>query len=138
MSRGHYEITPEHLLSVFIDQPNGDVQTICKHYGIDPARLQRQVQTTLDSCRSGNPARPVFSPLLGEWLSRGWMVASLELGLTDIRSGALFAAMVQASDKLCAGDYADLFGPISANELIAKLDGHVKGSAGLVGLFKHP
>ena len=35
INRGHYEITFDHLLSALIDDGQGDIPLILKHYGID-------------------------------------------------------------------------------------------------------
>ncbi|HAT10106.1 MAG TPA: type VI secretion system ATPase TssH, partial [Planctomycetes bacterium] len=128
VNRGHYEVAVEHLLSVLIEDEQGDIRLILKHYGIDAGRLVRAIQGTLDQARSGNPGRPVFSPILLEWLNEGWLIASLELGHADLRSGVLFAALLRKDARLCAGDYAQLWGAVPADEVVRKLDTLVVGS----------
>jgi type VI secretion system protein VasG len=128
VNRGHYEVAVEHLLSVLIEDEQGDIRLILKHYGIDAGRLVRAIQGTLDQARSGNPGRPVFSPILLEWLNEGWLIASLELGHADLRSGVLFAALLRKDARLCAGDYAQLWGAVPADEVVRKLDSLVVGS----------
>ncbi|MBN8525140.1 MAG: type VI secretion system ATPase TssH [Planctomycetes bacterium] len=128
VNRGHYEVAVEHLLSVLLDDPQGDARLILKHYGVDHGRLQRALQGTLDQARGGNPGRPVFSPILIEWLNEGWIIASLELGHADLRSGVLFAALLRKDARLCAGDYSQLWAAIPADEVVRKLDTLVVGS----------
>ncbi len=128
VTRGHYEVTVEHLLSVLLDDPQGDMRLIFKHYGVDHARLVRALQGTLDQARGGNPGRPVFSPILIEWLNEGWIIASLELAHADLRSGVLLAALIRKDARLCAGDYSQLWAAIPADEVVRKLDTLVVGS----------
>ncbi len=122
VNRGHYEVTVEHLLSVLLEDPQGDMRLILKAYGVDHGRLTRALQGTLDMARGGNPGRPVFSPILIEWLNEGWIIASLELGHADLRSGVLLAALIKKDARLCAGDYAQLWAIIPADEVVRKLD----------------
>src|ERR1051326_241976 len=64
VSRGHYEVTTEHLLLKMLDDPNGDLQPILRHFEIEPAYVQKALQRTVEELRSGNAGRPVFSPLM--------------------------------------------------------------------------
>ncbi len=65
VSRGHYEVTIEHMLTELLEDTAADIQAILKHYGADPSRLQKALQRTLEDLRSGNPGKPVFSPRSG-------------------------------------------------------------------------
>jgi len=51
VNRGHYEVAVEHLLSVLLDDPQGDIRLILKHYGVDHGRLTRALQSVLDQAR---------------------------------------------------------------------------------------
>jgi hypothetical protein len=62
VSRQHHEVTVEHMLYSLIEDPYSDVQSILRHFGIDPGRLQKALTNTLDRLRTGNQGRPVFSP----------------------------------------------------------------------------
>ena len=44
VSRGHYEVGIEHLLLQLLDDEAADVQTILKHFEIDPSRLRKVLQ----------------------------------------------------------------------------------------------
>ncbi len=77
VSRQHHEVTVEHMLYSLIEDPYSDVQSILRHFGIDPGRLQKALTNTLDRLRTGNQGRPVFSPTLIEWFKDGWMLGSL-------------------------------------------------------------
>ena len=77
VSRQHYEVTVEHVLHALIEDPYSDVQSILKHFGVDAGRVQKALAVTLDSMRSGNTGRPVFSPILIDWVKDAWMLGSL-------------------------------------------------------------
>jgi type VI secretion system protein VasG len=107
VSRTHYEVAIEHMLLELIEDPAADIQTILRHFGADPAGVQKSLQKTLEAFRSGNAGKPVFSPQLMEWLQESWLIASIDLGLTEIRSGALLASLVSNPGRYAAGEYMD-------------------------------
>ncbi|MES0884470.1 type VI secretion system ATPase TssH [Roseibium sp. SCP14] len=93
VTRGHYEVTIEHLLHVFVDDSQHDLQSACRHFEIDLAPLKKALDSTLESLKRGNQGRPAFSPLLIEWISDAWLVSSVELDLDQVRSGSLLATI---------------------------------------------
>jgi len=129
VSRGNYEVTVEHLLVALLEEPAGDVSLILKHYQVDNARVLRAVQSTIDSFRTGNPGRPVFSPILLEWLQQGWLLASLEMGHADIRGGIMLIALINNHSRLCVGDYDELLIALPVDEMKKTLDNLVVGSS---------
>ena len=116
VSRSHYEVAIEHLLLKVVEDPTADVQFILKHVGADPARVQRTLQRVLEDFRSGNPGKPVFSPLLIEWFQESWVIGSIDLNLTEIRSGALVAALAGNPGRYAAG-WDELLHEIRVDEL---------------------
>ena len=103
VSRGHYEVTVEHLLLRMAEDPNGDFQHILRHFELEPAHFQKALQRSVEDLRTGNAGKPVFSPLLLEWFQDGWLLASLELGLGEIRSGVLIASFVDRPSRYASG-----------------------------------
>jgi type VI secretion system protein VasG len=89
VSRSHYEVTLEHFLAKVLEDPQADLSLILHHFGIEPGRLARSIDQTLEDFRRGNAAKPVFSPPLLEWFQDAWLIASVDQGETRIRSGAL-------------------------------------------------
>ncbi len=121
VSRGHYEVTVEHLLLKMAEDPGGDLQLILRHFEIEPAHFQKALQRAVEDFRSGNAGKPVFSPLMLEWFQDGWLMASLELGLAEIRSGVLLAALVDRPSRYTSGAFVDLLDKISKEEIRRKL-----------------
>ena len=129
VARGNPEVAVEHLLLALLDLPSGDFAVLLKHYGIAEAMVRVGLTRELDRLRTGSGGRPVFSPLLIELLSRGWLVASLELSHGDIRSGSMLIALLGDVDRFTAGTWAELLTPIPRAELLAKLDSLVQHSS---------
>ena len=128
ISRGNYEIAVEHMLLKLVEDPDGDFQYILRHYGIDPARVEKAIQHAVEQAKTGNAGKPVFSPLFLEWVESAWLLASLEQGLQQIRSGALVAALLTNPSRYGASLDLDLLGDISADELRRDLADITAGS----------
>ncbi len=120
VSRTNYEVTPEHLLITMAEDPTADLQQIFKHFGVDTGRVQKSLTQVVDALRTGNPGRPTFSPVLLEWLQQGWILASLDFGLSEIRSGVLLQALLANPLRLGADEWAPLFEGINRLDLKAK------------------
>jgi type VI secretion system protein VasG len=96
MTHRHYEVTVEHMLLALLDEPEGDLPLLLEHFRIEAPRLRSSVQRLLEEQRSGNAGKPVFSPILLEWIQDAWLYASTELGETRVRSGALLVRLTQS------------------------------------------
>ena len=121
VSRGNYEVTFEHLLLKLIEDPSRDFQVILRHFEIAPARVEKSIQHAVEQGKTGNAGKPVFSPLLIEWIEESWLIASVELGMGDIRSGVLIAALLSNPNRYGFSDYMELLEAIPAEELRRQL-----------------
>src|SRR4029077_1504364 len=129
ISRTNYEVSPEHLLHALIDDPSADVQQIFKHFGVDAGRVQKGLLGIIEQVKSGNPGRPTFSPVLLEWFQQAWLLASLEFGLAEIRSGVLLQALLASPTRLGADEYLPLLEGINRLELKTKYATIIAGSS---------
>jgi type VI secretion system protein VasG len=129
VSRTHYEVTVEHLLVKLLDNPQADMALILNHFEVDAGRLQKALAQTLEAFKTGNAAKPVFSPLLLEWIQEAWLVGSVDLDEARVRSGALLLAFLNRSRQLAGGDYVELLTAISRDALLSGFWDVVKGSA---------
>ena len=128
ISRTNYEVTPEHLLHAMAEDPGADVQQIFKHFGVDPGKVQKGLLRVIDALKTGNAGRPTFSPVLVEWLQQAWLLASLDFGLAETRSGVLLQALLASPTRLGADDYLELFEGINRTDLKAKYATIISGS----------
>ncbi|MEQ8396000.1 type VI secretion system ATPase TssH [Thalassobaculum sp.] len=128
VSRTNYEVTVEHVLLTMVDDTERDFQLILRHSGIEPAHLKRELQREVEGRKTGNTGRPVFSPVLIEWISSAWLLGSVELGLGQIRSGLLIVALLADRSRFGGGRYMDLLDDVNVDELRRKLLDIVDGS----------
>ena len=117
VTRGHFEVTIEHLLHVFVEDSQHDLQSACRHFEIDPAPLKKALDSTLESLKRGNQGRPAFSPLLIEWISDAWLVSSVELDLDQVRSGSLLATVFAKPNRFGDDRWLSLLDAMSFVEL---------------------
>jgi type VI secretion system protein VasG len=117
VSRTHYEVTVEHFLVKFLDEPQSDLPLIFRQFDMDPGRVKKALEETLEEFKTGNAAKPVFSPLLIELVQDAWMVASIDLGEKTIRSGAILLAFLAKPTFFASGRYADLLKTIGREAL---------------------
>jgi len=129
VSRGNYEVTLEHLLLKLIEDPSRDFQLILRHFEIDPARVEKSIQHAVEQGKTGNTGKPVFSPLLVEWVEEAWLIASVELGMGDIRSGVLIATLLSNPNRYGFSDYMELLEAIPAGDLRHHLPDITAGSS---------
>jgi type VI secretion system protein VasG len=89
VSRTHYEVAVEHFLLKCLEDTNADIPILMSRYGIDRAEAVRNLTRALDAFKNGNSARPGFSPVLIDLLETAWLVSSVDLQQSVIRSGAV-------------------------------------------------
>jgi len=128
VSRTHYEVTVEHFLAKLLENSQSDLPLILRQFDLESGKVRKMIDATIEDFRSGNAAKPVFSPLLIELFQEAWLIASVDLELQRIRSGALLAAFLQKPTQFAAGDYVDLLTTISRETLLSRFGAIVKVS----------
>jgi type VI secretion system protein VasG len=108
VSRGNFEVGVEHLLLAMMDDSERDIAVILRHFNIDAGTLQKGLQKSVEGMRGGNPGRPVFATSLVELVQDAWLMSSVELGLGQIRSGALLLAVASNAGRYGAYDWYEL------------------------------
>ena len=127
INRSNYEITIDHLISCLIEDGQGDVPLILKHYNIDSGDVQAQALKNLEEMDKGNTGKPKLSPLLTELLEQAWITSSVHHHETKIRSGALFEVFI-ASEQIISSKLLNVLSPIKQEELKTEFYNIVKGS----------
>ena len=87
LARTHYDIEIEHFLMKFLDASGSDAAKIFHQFSIDTSRLQKEIERSLDTFKTGNARTPAFSPHVLKMLSEAWSVASLDFSAPQVRSG---------------------------------------------------
>jgi type VI secretion system protein VasG len=99
LSRTHYNVELEHWLIKLADGTDTDIPAILRHYDADHGRLMTDLNRALDRMKTGNSRAPSLSPEIVEAVKQAWLLASVEHGLSRVRSGHLLWAML-ADDTL--------------------------------------
>ncbi len=120
VSRTHYEVTAEHLFAKLMEEPRSDLPLILRHFDIDPGTFEKELARTIEEFRTGNAAKPVFSPLLMEWFQDAWLASSIDLGENRIRSGALLLSLLKQTGRFASGSYVDILDEISHSSLLSQ------------------
>ncbi|MDR5837104.1 type VI secretion system ATPase TssH [Caballeronia sp. LZ034LL] len=120
ISRGQYEISVEHMLVKLLDDPQSDVPLLLREHNVDAALLRRALDQAIEDMRGGNTGRPVFSPILLELLQDAWLMASVDLLETRVRSGAILLAFLARATFYATGSYADLVRGVPREALLAR------------------
>ncbi len=120
VNRGHYEVSLEHFLLACLEEPKSDIALALEFFGGDIAKVKQSLNQSLEAFRSGNPNRPVFSPLLQEILEASWLVASVDVGLNRLRSGALLLAYLRRPSLYSQGNYSSDFAVINRESFLAQ------------------
>ncbi|MCS6471416.1 type VI secretion system ATPase TssH [Burkholderia thailandensis] len=120
VARRHDDVAVEHLLARLCDEPSADVALLLRASGADAARLRRQADAALDARPAGGGGRPAFAPSLLALLQDAWLIASLELGETQIRSAAVLAAAVARAARQPSRGGDDMLQSLRRDALVAR------------------
>ena len=95
VSRTNYEVTIEHWLIKMLESRDGDLPTLFDNNQDVIGSMIKELNISLDTIASGNGGKPSFSPDLISLLSDAWLISSVDLGLTKIRSGSVILAILE-------------------------------------------
>src|SRR5882762_11627351 len=130
LARTNYDVEPEHLLVKLMETSETDLASILRHYEIDHSRLNKDLTRALDRLKTGNARTPGLSPRLPQLIQEAWLLASVDYGAAQVRSGHLLLALL-ATDDLArlAREISREFGAISVESLKKNLVDITAGSA---------
>ena len=94
VSRSHYNIEIEHWLLKLVDGAGTDLPLILRHFNADEGRFRNDLNAGLDKMRTGSARAPGLSPEIIELAKQAWLFASIEQGLSQLRSGHLIWALL--------------------------------------------
>ncbi|MGL0961424.1 type VI secretion system ATPase TssH [Vibrio vulnificus] len=111
------EVQIEHYLLSLLERPNSDFDVLLSHFDCSENLLRQSIRSTLDTNAKGNGSKPVFSALLIEWLQESWLVSSLDLSETQIRTGALLLTLVSNPLRYGQHGYASILEAVNPDSL---------------------
>ncbi len=94
LSRSHYNVEIEHWLLKLADGTDTDIPVILRHYDADHGRMITDLNRALDRMKTGNARAPALSPDIVETAKQAWLFASVEQGLSRVRSGHILWALL--------------------------------------------
>ncbi|HJO65646.1 MAG TPA: AAA family ATPase, partial [Sphingomonas sanguinis] len=95
--RGNPYVELVHWVHLMVQDPQGDVAAIRRTFGLDEAKLARDVVGSLDILPRGASAISDFAPQVEEAIEKGWLYASLQFGAAKVRTGHLIYGMLRTS-----------------------------------------
>ncbi len=110
LSRSHYNVELEHWLLKLVDGNGTDLPLLLRHYDLDEGRFRGDLNASLDKMRTGNARAPGLSPDIIELAKQAWLLASVEQGLSKLRSGHLIWALL--ADETLARRARDISGQL--------------------------
>ncbi|EGI55301.1 type VI secretion ATPase, ClpV1 family [Sphingomonas sp. S17] len=93
--RGNPYVELVHWIHLLVQDAQGDVAAIRRTFGLDDAKLARDVVGSLDILPRGASAISDFAPQIEEAIEKGWLYASLQFGAAKIRTGHLIYGMLR-------------------------------------------
>jgi type VI secretion system protein VasG len=129
LSEHHYEVEVEHLLLQLLEDDGNDLPAILRHYDVVPERLQAQLVTALATFTKGNTRTPALSPHITRMIEQAWLLASIEFGQSQIRTGYLIQALLDDAElrRVVVASAAELE-KINADDLRVNLAALVESS----------
>jgi type VI secretion system protein VasG len=128
IARGHYEVTTEHLLAKLLEAGDGDLPRILDRFDVDNGKVWEALMNRLEGFKTGNTGRPAFSPLMLDLVERAWVAGSVHHGATELRSGFLLEALLEA-EGLRMSEVLDALQPVKTEALREDFYEIVAGSA---------
>ena len=98
-TRGHAEITVDHLFIKLLELGDGDVNALLRRYEIDLENIWNPLLSTMDKLPRNVRGNPSLSKSLISLLSDAWLLASDE-GASEIRSAFLYQALLKSPYRL--------------------------------------
>src|SRR6516162_2760944 len=94
MRQSHFAVEIEHLFVELATDSTSDLTDVLSAYGIDRQRFTADLEQSLAQLKSGNTRTPALSDQLVAALGAAWTIASIDLGITQIRSGCILRAVL--------------------------------------------
>src|SRR3989440_4486316 len=118
LSRTNYDVEPEHFLLKLIESPDTDLAAIFRRYEINQSRVTKDLTAALDKLKTGNARTPGLSPRLPQWIQEAWLLASVDYGAAQVRSGHLLVALLGSDDlRRLAREISREFAAVSVESL---------------------
>jgi type VI secretion system protein VasG len=129
VSRTNSSVELEHWLLKLCEITDGDIPKIARAFEMDLSRAMREITAAIERFKTGSGRTPALSDDIIGAIKAAWVPATIELGLSRIRSGALLAGIL-GDDKLGPQlkEETNQFAKINLETLIKEFHKIVSGS----------
>jgi len=93
--RGNPYVELVHWIHQLLQHPDTDLHRIMRHFGIDDARLLKDLTAVLDSLPRGATSISDLSSHLDQAVERGWVYGTLMFGEQQVRTGHLIVGILK-------------------------------------------
>jgi type VI secretion system protein VasG len=114
VARGGNKILVEDLLLGLLERPQGLLARALQDAEVDAGELSAALQSRIEHSASRNP---VFAPELVQWLQDALLVASLELGQSQVGQAALILALLRNPMRYAGSRYQSLLARLNIERL---------------------
>jgi type VI secretion system protein VasG len=128
--RGNPYVELVHWIHVLNQDSRNDLATLRSAFGLDDAKLARDIVRVLDGLPRGATAISDFSPQIEEAIEKGWLHASLQFGASRVRTGHLIYGMLKtATLRNALFATSDEWRKIQVERLAAEFETLLSGSS---------
>ena len=122
LSRTNYNVEIEHWLAKLLETEDSDIKPILERFEINPSRFLADITAAIDRLKTGNAKPPALSQDVVDLARQAWILASVDMGGGEVRSGHLLIALL-SNDSLerVALGISSMFEQISVESLKAGL-----------------
>jgi len=121
--RGNPYVELVHWLHQLMQQNEGDLQHLIRHFSLDETQLTRDMVTALDQLPRGAGAVSDLAEHIDSAVERAWIYASLTQGVARIRGGHLMVGLLKtASLARVLKGISGQFARINADVLLEQFD----------------
>ncbi len=92
----HFSVDPEHLLVELLRDDDGSLAKLMAAFRLSLPRTREQLQQALERLKRGNGRTPVLSEHLPPLLEQAWVIASMQLGDSQISAGCVLLAALES------------------------------------------
>lgn len=93
--RGNPYVELSHWVHQILQLQDSDLHRIIKQFNLDPSRLAADITDSLDRLPRGSTTISDLSTHIEEAVERGWVLATLMFGESQVRTGYLIAGLLQ-------------------------------------------
>lgn len=127
--RGNRYVELAHWVHQILQLQDSDLHRIARHFGLDAAKLARDVTEALERLSRGASGISDLSAEVEEAVERGWVLATLMFGETQVRTGYLMLGMLRTRHlRHALTAVSEQFGHVGAEALADAFADIVAGS----------